>query len=140
MSKIANVIVPVNDQDAALRFYTEKLGLETRVDVPFGDGNRWIEVAPAGAVTTIALAPPAPGATAGGRETGITLVTIDVDAFHAQLAERGVDVDAEVSHFGDPVPQCSGSATSKRTSCSPSRAPTRAELLVSLNFARRSRS
>ncbi len=104
VSKIANVIVPVNDQDGALRFYTETLGFESRVDVPFGEGYRWIEVAPAGAVTTIALAPPREGETAGGKETGITLVTADVDAFHAQLAARGVDVDAEVSRFGDPVP------------------------------------
>jgi hypothetical protein len=44
VSKTANVIVPVADQDRALRFYTEALGLEKRVDVPFGEGNRWIEV------------------------------------------------------------------------------------------------
>jgi catechol 2,3-dioxygenase-like lactoylglutathione lyase family enzyme len=33
VSKIANVIVPVADQDRALQFYTEVLGLETRADV-----------------------------------------------------------------------------------------------------------
>ena len=64
----------------------------------------WIEVAPAGAVTTIALAPPMQPGTAGGKETGVTLVTADIDAFHAQLGAVGVDVDAEVSRFGDPVP------------------------------------
>ncbi len=52
VSKLANVIVPVADQDRALKFYTDALGLETRADVPFGDGNRWIEVAPPGAETT----------------------------------------------------------------------------------------
>ena len=46
VSKVANVIIPVADQDRALAFYTESLGLEKRVDVPFGDGDRWIEVAP----------------------------------------------------------------------------------------------
>jgi catechol 2,3-dioxygenase-like lactoylglutathione lyase family enzyme len=45
VSKIANVIVPFADQDRALQFYTGSLGLEKRVDMPFGDGNRWIEVA-----------------------------------------------------------------------------------------------
>ncbi len=60
VSKLANVIVPVADQDRALEFYTEALGLEKRVDVPFGDGNRWIEVAPAGAETPIAICPPGP--------------------------------------------------------------------------------
>lgn len=73
VSKIANVIIPVADQDRALEFYTEALGLEKRVDQPFGDGNRWIEVAPPGADTPIAISPPGPTATAGGKDTGISL-------------------------------------------------------------------
>jgi catechol 2,3-dioxygenase-like lactoylglutathione lyase family enzyme len=104
VSKVANVIVPVADQDAALRFYTESLGLELRADIPFGDGNRWIEVAPAGADTPIAICPPGPNGTTGGKETGISLQTDDIDAYHARLREHGVDVDAEVSRYGDPVP------------------------------------
>ena len=104
VSKIANVIVPVADQDRVLRFYTDALGLELRVDTPFGDGNRWIEVVPSGADTSIAICPPGANTTPGGKDTGITLEVEDVDAFHARLKERGVDVDAEVSRFGDPVP------------------------------------
>ena len=104
VSKLANVIVPVADQDRALQFYTESLGLEKRADLPFGDGNRWIEVAPAGADTPIAICPPGPNVTAGGKDTGISLQTDDIDAYHAQLQNRGVDVDAEVSRFGDAVP------------------------------------
>ena len=104
VSRIANVIIPVVDQDRALQFYTDTLGLETRVDAPFGDGNRWIEVAPAGADTVIAICPPGPSTTPGGKDTGITLETDDVDAYHAQLKAGGVDVDAEVSRFGEAVP------------------------------------
>jgi catechol 2,3-dioxygenase-like lactoylglutathione lyase family enzyme len=104
VSKVANVIVPVADQDGALSFYTESLGLELRADIPFGDGNRWIEVAPAGADTPIAICPPGPNGTTGNRETGISLQTDDIDGYHARLKERGVDVDAEVSRYGDPVP------------------------------------
>lgn len=104
VTKVANVIVPFADQDRALRFYTETLGLEKRVDVPFGDGERWIEVAPAGAETSIALTPPGPGGTTGDRQTGITLATEDIDAYHAQLRDKGVDVDAEVSRYGNGVP------------------------------------
>jgi hypothetical protein len=37
-------------------------------------------------------------------ETGITLTTANIDATHAALQSRGVDVDAEVSRMGDPVP------------------------------------
>jgi len=103
VSKIANVIIPVTDQDRALEFYTETLGLELRLDVPMGDAGRWIEVVPPGADTPIALCPPGPGSTAGGKDTGITLQTADIDAYHAHLKEHGVDVD-EVSRYGDPIP------------------------------------
>jgi predicted enzyme related to lactoylglutathione lyase len=104
VSKVANIIVPVADQERAVRFYTEALGLEKRTDVPFGDGNRWIEVAPAGAETPIAICPPGPNVTAGGKDTGISLATDNIDAFHTRLKDQGVDVDAEVSRFGDAVP------------------------------------
>ncbi|MBV8714551.1 MAG: VOC family protein, partial [Chloroflexi bacterium] len=53
VSKVANIIIPVADQDRALEFYTDVLGLEKRVDAPFGNGGRWIEVAPSGAETVI---------------------------------------------------------------------------------------
>ena len=104
LNKLANVIIPVDDQDRALEFYTETLGLEKRADLPFGDGARWIEVAPSGAGTPIALCPPGPGVSAGGKDTGISLGSEDVDVTHAHLQERGVDVDAEVSRFGEIPP------------------------------------
>jgi catechol 2,3-dioxygenase-like lactoylglutathione lyase family enzyme len=105
LTRLSAVIIPVADQDAALDFYTEKLGLEKRADVPMTpDGGRWIEVAPAGAETPIALCPPGPSMESGDRETGIGLYTEDVDAYHAQLKDAGVDVDAEVSRMGGPVP------------------------------------
>lgn len=102
--KIGTVIIPVNDQGKAIEFYVGTLGFEKRVDVPFGGDYRWVEVAPAGADTTIALAPPPPGKPASGAETGISLQTSDIDADHAALRAAGVDVDEEVSRMGDPVP------------------------------------
>jgi catechol 2,3-dioxygenase-like lactoylglutathione lyase family enzyme len=105
VEKIATVIIPTNDVDQAIGFYVEKLGFEKRVDVPFGGQYRWVEVAPADAVTTIAIAPPPPDKPeAGNRETGISLYTEDIDAYHGELKAAGVDVDAEVSRMGDPVP------------------------------------
>jgi len=104
VNKLNTVVVPVSDQDRAIDFYVEKLGLEKRTDIPFGNGYRWVEVAPAGAETTIALAPPPEGKPAGNRETGIGLQTDDIDGYHAELKFNGVDVDAEVSRMGDPVP------------------------------------
>jgi catechol 2,3-dioxygenase-like lactoylglutathione lyase family enzyme len=97
--------VLVTDQDRALAFYVDGLGLEKRVDVVRGDGTRWIEVAPPGDGTTIALVPARAGATAG-IETGIRLVvdTVhdeaaeNVQTVHAELLARGVDADPEVVH------------------------------------------
>jgi catechol 2,3-dioxygenase-like lactoylglutathione lyase family enzyme len=104
VSKIATVVVPVSDQERAIEFYVDTLGFEKRTDIPFGNGYRWVEVAPGDAVTTIAIVPPPPGKPSGNVETGIGLYTDDIDAYHADLKEGGIDVDAEVSRMGDPVP------------------------------------
>lgn len=104
VNKIGTVIIPASDQDRLIEFYVEKLGFEKRSDTPFGNGSRWVEVAPSDAVTTIALAPPPEGAPTGNRDTGIALQSDDVDGYHAELQASGVDVDAEVMHMGDPVP------------------------------------
>jgi catechol 2,3-dioxygenase-like lactoylglutathione lyase family enzyme len=104
ISKLSTVVVPVSDQDRAIEFYVDTLGFEKRTDVPFGNGYRWVEVGPADAVTTIAIVPPPPGKPTGNVETGIALYSEDVDADHQDLKARGVDVDAEVSRMGGPVP------------------------------------
>ena len=100
---VGTVGVPVADQERARAFYVEVLGFEVRRDVPFGAGDRWLEVAPAGAVTTIALQP-AHGRSVGGVDTGIRLFTADAEADHAALVARGVDVDAEILRMGGFVP------------------------------------
>jgi catechol 2,3-dioxygenase-like lactoylglutathione lyase family enzyme len=104
VDKVNTVVIPVADQERMIEFYVEKLGLEMRTDVAFGNGYRWVEVAPADAETTIALAPPPEDRPTGDRETGIGLYTQDIDAYHAELRDSGVDVDAEISRMGDPVP------------------------------------
>ena len=103
ITEISLVIVPATDQDRSIEFY-ESLGFEKRTDIPFGGSYRWVEVyAPVG-TTGIALAPPREGIDPVAVQTGITLNTADVDATHAQMVALGVDVDAEVSRMGDPVP------------------------------------
>jgi catechol 2,3-dioxygenase-like lactoylglutathione lyase family enzyme len=104
LSQVGRVCVTVADTDRAIDFYVDTLGFEKVVDVPMGDAGRWVEVAVAGAPTTIALAPPPQGQEAGGSQTGICLDTSDVDADHAALKAAGVDVDDEVTRWGDPVP------------------------------------
>ena len=103
MIKISTAQVWVHDQDEALAFYTQKLGMEVRADVTMEDGvYRWVEVAPPGAVTSIAIVPPM-GEEKPGIQTRIGLSSPDVDADYARLKEAGVDVDP-VERMGDPVP------------------------------------
>ncbi len=105
ISHINLVIVLSHDQDRSIEFYVDKLGFEKRTDIPFGDKYRWVEVYPPSCTTGIALAPPREqDQNQSGKETGISLTTDDIDATHAQLKESGVDVDAEVSRMGGPVP------------------------------------
>jgi catechol 2,3-dioxygenase-like lactoylglutathione lyase family enzyme len=96
-------MLPVADQDRAIEFFTGKLGFELRADTPFGNGDRWVEVAPAGAATTVALVLPMEGQEVG-IESRIAFSSRDVDADHAALRDAGVDVDPEVMRMGDPVP------------------------------------
>ena len=92
--------LPVTDQDAALAFY-EALGFETRLDVPMGEGARWIEVAPPGATVSLALEP-SHAERPVGAATGIRLTTADADAAHAAMRARGVDADDVLRWPGVP--------------------------------------
>ncbi len=104
LDRISLVCVAASDPDRSIDFYVNKLGFEKRTDVPFGGGYRWIEVYPPSGTTGIALAPPRPGEPVTPANTGITLATDDIDATHSDLEAAGVDIDAEVSRMGDPVP------------------------------------
>ena len=70
VAKVNTVIIPVAEQDKAIAFYVDTLGLEKRVDVPFGGEYRWVEVAPEGADTTIAICPPEARVSSGSPATG----------------------------------------------------------------------
>ena len=100
ISEVGTVFVPVADQDRALAFYLEKLGFEQRADFRYGDGSRWIEVAPPGAANAIALVPPSEGGSPGGDGTHCAFASEDIEADHATLLARGVEVDAEVAREG----------------------------------------
>jgi len=103
ITQVGTVIVPVSDQDRAVEFYLDKLGFEKRADIAYGKGERWVEVAPAGAATTIALIPPREGEPTG-IDTRVAFTTKDADADHASLRARGVDADEAVMRMGGPVP------------------------------------
>jgi catechol 2,3-dioxygenase-like lactoylglutathione lyase family enzyme len=101
ISDVRTVGVPVADQDRALAFYVDTLGFDKRLDAAVGPGRRWIEVAPPGAATTIALVLAHDGLTAGV-ETGIRLTTPSADTLHTELVARAVDVGEVLRWEGVP--------------------------------------
>jgi catechol 2,3-dioxygenase-like lactoylglutathione lyase family enzyme len=102
--QLGTIGIPVRDQDRALDFYVATLGFEKRMDVTYGQGQRWLEVGPAGAATTIALMA-VHGSAATGIDTQVRLTSDDARADHADLLARGVDIDQEVMPY--PVPMFS---------------------------------
>lgn len=95
ISNIGVAMFTVRDQDAAIAFYTEKLGFAVRSDSRFGENGemRWVEVAPPGSVARLALNPPMydePGGTSIGVESA------DVLGEYARLkALGGIDLDPQ---------------------------------------------
>src|SRR4051794_39204938 len=105
ITQVGRVMVPVEDQDRAIEFYVEKLGFEKVADIPFGNGDRWVEVKPPQGVAALALVRPPEGRGDGpGGDTRVAVESDDIDAAHDALKSAGVDVDAEVPRRGDPVP------------------------------------
>jgi len=103
ISGIGAVMVTVSDQDGAIDFFVGKLGFEKRVDVAFGNGERWVEIAAPGSATAIALVPPR-GEEQPGGWTHVAFASDDVAAGHAALSELGVDVDENMIGGDGTVP------------------------------------
>jgi catechol 2,3-dioxygenase-like lactoylglutathione lyase family enzyme len=110
LKQLTTVQVWVHDQDEALAFYTEKLGLELRDDVTVPElGNfRWLTVGvPGQDVSIVLMAVPGPpvfdeetrkqiqALVAKGAATGLFFTTDDVQASYEQLKDRGVEFQQE---------------------------------------------
>jgi predicted enzyme related to lactoylglutathione lyase len=107
MIRIANAQLWVHDQDEALAFYTQELGMEVRADVTLPElGNfRWVTVAPAGQqdVAIVLMAIPGPpvmnaetaeqvrSLMAKGFAGTVFLATDDCQAAYEELKGRGVE-------------------------------------------------
>ena len=102
---VRTVGVKVSDQDAATDFYVGALGFEKRLDAPISPTMRWVEVAPPGAGTSIALNA-ADGTAAVGTDTGVRFTVPDAAAEHTALQERGVEV-GELLRWEDIPPMFS---------------------------------
>ena len=95
----AYLTLMVSNQDEALAYYQEKIGLEVRQDIPFGPDIRWVTVAPKGVMfPEISLTQSSNDSTRAvvGQQTGdhvvFVLTTADADAFHSELSAKGVNV------------------------------------------------
>ncbi|HEY1987270.1 MAG TPA: VOC family protein [Terracidiphilus sp.] len=102
--------IPVKDQDVALQFYTESLGLKVITDQPFTPKQRWIELMIPGADTGLALFTPEGHEGRIGEFQSISFWSDDVFATADALKKKGVTFTKEpkteswgsVAVFKDP--------------------------------------
>jgi predicted enzyme related to lactoylglutathione lyase len=85
------VAVPVSDVDRAKSFYTEKAGFNADHDHSVGDEIRFVQLTPPGSACSIALGTGLVDSEPGSVQ-GMQMVVSDIDAAHAELVERGVEV------------------------------------------------
>jgi predicted enzyme related to lactoylglutathione lyase len=90
--KLELVAIPVTDVDRAKRFYTEQVGFNADHDHKISDDLRFVQLTPPGSGCSIALGVGVTDAEPGS-VTGLQLVVSDIEAAHAHLADRGVEVD-----------------------------------------------
>jgi predicted enzyme related to lactoylglutathione lyase len=95
--KLELVAVPVTDVDRAKRFYTEQVGFNADHDHRISDDLRFVQLTPPGSACSISLGTGVTDA-APGSVTGLQMVVSDIEAAHAHLADRGVEV-SEVQDF-----------------------------------------
>jgi lactoylglutathione lyase len=105
ITDVRTIGITVTNQDDALGFFVGTLGFEKRLDAPISPTMRWVEVAPPGAGTSIALNA-AEDTAAVGIDTGVRFTVPDAAAEHAALQERGVDV-GELLRWEDIPPMFS---------------------------------
>jgi catechol 2,3-dioxygenase-like lactoylglutathione lyase family enzyme len=95
--KLELVALPVSDVDRAKSFYTEKAGFNADHDHQISDDLRFVQLTPPGSACSIAMGTGVVDAEPGSVK-GLQLVVSDIEAAHAELAERGVEV-SDVQEF-----------------------------------------
>ena len=95
--KLELVAIPVADVDRAKAFYTERAGFNADHDHRVSDELRFVQLTPPGSACSIALGTGVTQAEPGSVQ-GMQLVVADIEAAHAELVERGVEV-SDVQDF-----------------------------------------
>ena len=105
--KLELVQVPVSDVDRAKTFYAEQVGFNLDHDHRVSDDLRFVQLTPPGSGCSIAMGPPTD--MEPGSLQGLQLVVADIEAAHAELSGRGVEVSeiedlpwGSFVHFSDP--------------------------------------
>jgi catechol 2,3-dioxygenase-like lactoylglutathione lyase family enzyme len=91
---ISVVSIPVSDQDRSRDFYADGLGFEVISDGPFGEGQRWLQLAPPGAQTSITLVTWLDDLRPG-TVRGLILDVDDIGAERGAMEGRGVRFTAD---------------------------------------------
>src|SRR6476469_3483085 len=91
------VAIPVSDVDRAKAFYVEKVGFNADHDHQVNDQLRFVQLTPPGSACSISIGTGITKAEPGSVE-GMQLVVADINAAHAELAGRGVEV-SDVQEF-----------------------------------------
>lgn len=99
------VPVPVTDLDRAKEFYAEKIGFKVDLDSEVAPGVRIIQLTPPGSRCSVVMMSgmpglPEDGGMAPGSLQGVQLCVTDIEAAHAELVARGVEV-SPVRHLGE---------------------------------------
>ena len=95
--KLELILLPVSDVDRAKAFYVDKAGFKADVDHQASEKFRVVQLTPPGSACSITIGTGITEA-APGSVWGIHLVVTDIEAVHAELRERGVDV-SEIRHL-----------------------------------------
>ncbi len=101
INTIGGIVIMVSDQAQAVKFYTEKIGFDIRLNVPFY-GGKWIEVAPKDSESTLSIMEPNSQMMSPeelelakktiGRNTGIWFFSSDIQSTYEESKSKGVDI------------------------------------------------
>jgi lactoylglutathione lyase len=101
INTIGGIVIMVSDQAQAVKFYTEKIGFDIRLNVPFY-GGKWIEVAPKDSESTLSIMEPNSQMMSPeelelakktiGRNTGVWFFSSEIQSTYEELKSKGVDI------------------------------------------------
>jgi len=111
INTIGGIVIMMSDQAQAVKFYTEKIGFDIRLNVPFY-GGKWIEVAPKDSESTLSIMEPNSQMMSPeelelakktiGRNTGVWFFSSDIQSTYEELKSKGVDITKpEKQEWGD---------------------------------------